>query len=578
MVSLFGLHHGEPAVVKSNSLLTMLKYNKDAIDSASQFTLVDSRIHDNSVKLHNNFGDTGKPTSGRGVRIKTIWMQEDATSLSCTTADFDPLEEGQHRYYSQMPVKSFEFAVRGTPCETIVQADVRSAMREHRWGVSKCNVSECCCCRCHTTDFSVSPDVYPDLVVKTMKLPSSLLSTLKCTNCTKCSKHIPPSQLVLNTIPSKSPSTIRFLIESSLRELLSSSFMFGYRGGMYEQITRYLNDNIVVEAFIIEQLEELSDRSTSLEELKGLFTSDRVLEGLKVVMSAVWVSPLRDCLTPARIGVSMAMGQVKSIRDENFKDIEKSACLADHFTGNSIVACAYIRSRDNGDPPCTSKPASIDPSMFDNILQLIRRGTLSGPAWTKRSVYGPIITKAFQLFHSLVIPNVEKLTDCSPSYRIRDFIKNHPSPLLLQKKDMEAIIKYCYHGASEKAVELGLATAIELGIDEESKRNILIGAEWFRRFDPCKNIHDSKFYPLPFHVGIQLFVWPFGGELTWFLTLRSVQAGLNELGMITLAAETVRKSLPETAKTQKNRAKKAKKLAKTLGKDEVEAVYFDPLD
>jgi hypothetical protein len=48
--------------------------------------------------------------------------------------------------------------------------------------------------------------------------------------------------------------------------------------------------------------------------------------------------------------------------------------------------------------------------------------------------------------------------------------------------------------------------------------------------------------------------------------------------MITLAAETVRKSLPETAKTQKNRAKKAKKLAKSLGKDEVEGVYFDPLD
>lgn len=92
MVSLFGLHHGEPAVVKSNSLLTTLKYNKNAIDSASQFTLVGSQIHDNSFKLHNNFGDTGKPAGGRGVRIKTIWMMEDATSLSCTTADFDPLE------------------------------------------------------------------------------------------------------------------------------------------------------------------------------------------------------------------------------------------------------------------------------------------------------------------------------------------------------------------------------------------------------------------------------------------------------------------------------------------------------
>lgn len=72
---------------------------------------------------------------------------------------------------------------------------------------------------------------------------------------------------------------------------------------------------------------------------------------------------------------------------------------------------------------------------------------------------------------------MEKFTDCSPSYRIHDFIKNHPSPFLLQQKDMEAIIKYRYHGGSEKGVELGLATAAELGIDEESQRNILIGAE-----------------------------------------------------------------------------------------------------
>ena len=54
--------------------------------------------------------------------------------------------------------------------------------------------------------------------------------------------------------------------------------------------------------------------------------------------------------------------------------------------------------------------------------------------------------------------------------------------------------------------------------------------------------------------------------------------GLDESTIFTPAADTVSKSLPETAKTQKNRAKKAKKLAKNLGKDEVEGVYLDPLD
>lgn len=89
------------------------------------------------------------------------------------------------------------------------------------------------------------------------------------------------------------------------------------------------------------------------------------MEGLKVVISAVWVSALRVCLDPVRIGLFLAMDQVTSMK-ENLKDIEGSACLADHFTANSIVACAFIRSRENGDSPCTAKPASIDSIIYSN--------------------------------------------------------------------------------------------------------------------------------------------------------------------------------------------------------------------
>jgi hypothetical protein len=214
--------------------------------------------------------------------------------------------------------------------------------------------------------------------------------------------------------------------------------MMGYREYIVFTAELQIKNNSLAEAYIIESLVELADRSTSLDELVGLFTVDRVMEGLKVVMDTIRVSPLVDSLDIDDGLLSRAF----TLADEVTSKLEPNLrCLSSFFSTASIVA--YHRYQHSYATPSVDPPLSINPTLFTNIVQLIKRGTLSGSAWTTRSGYEPVIIEAFHLFHQSIAPNVEKFTDCSPAYRIRDFLQNHPRPYLLPEDEIGKIIKHC---------------------------------------------------------------------------------------------------------------------------------------
>jgi hypothetical protein len=148
--AMFGLCHGEPAIVESNVLLIYVCYNKAAVDIASQFSFLQCSIlkreeaRDHAQSLPPFFGEMRKVLEAPWmiqVRWKLVRKKDGvmgSETVGVTTGNTGPPEPKVQQYCSQTPEKSFDFALEGIPCETNLQADVRSALRERRWGASKC--------------------------------------------------------------------------------------------------------------------------------------------------------------------------------------------------------------------------------------------------------------------------------------------------------------------------------------------------------------------------------------------------------------------------------------------------------
>jgi hypothetical protein len=68
---------------------------------------------------------------------------------------------------------------------------------------------------------------------------------------------------------------------------------------------------------------------------------------------------------------------------------------------------------------------------------------------------------------------------------IRDLLKYHPSPLSLLHKGFgnDGLSQYAYTGGHEMAVELSVATEIELGLDSAARKQMAIAVSWLDQLD-----------------------------------------------------------------------------------------------
>jgi hypothetical protein len=389
--------------------------------------------------------------------------------------------------------------------------------------------------------------------------PSFLPDSLKCPLHTPC-RSTPTARLEFDKPVAASPHSIRFLVESALREIMAKKYMERYTTST-AQISQSTTIELKLgEAFILESLVELSGQISTSQQLMEFFDAKRIEAGVVNVLT--FLSETRDGFTQQEFaGVMMT---IQGIQEELGGHFKSTSCLASVFTERTLLQLEKSRRSPSSTPPSVISvlsdqsyfdgnvdSPSIHSSLFDRVKFLIQRGELKGPAWKGRSTWQPILT-VLRSFHRSLKKVYFDLNAAAPK-PIRDLLKYHPSPLSLFFQDHDfapGLVRYAYTGGHEKAVELNVATEIEWGLDSAARKGMAIAVSWLDQLD----VKNSASAPRPFHAN----QW-----LTFYFVSHLGTITFNDRNSLAKAVQGLDKELfPESAETKKNREKKAKKLAK----------------
>jgi hypothetical protein len=257
-----------------------------------------------------------------------------------------------------------------------------------------------------------------------------------------------------------------------------------YAPNLAELIQQTTRVHKLGEGFIIESLVELSGQVTTSEQLMEFFNAKRIEAGLVNLLTVF--SETREGSTDLEdAGVSAAIGAIEQVLKGHFSS---TICLATAFTEQILLRLEFLRrSPFEGAPSFVTNLDSLpaDPSLFDRVKLLIARGELKGSVWKSRSTWGPLLTSVFESFHQSLKNLSSDLNNKAPN-PVRDLLKYHPSPLslLFQGDDSETGLSgYAYTGGHEKAVELNVATEIELGLDSAARKEMAVGVVWLNQLD-----------------------------------------------------------------------------------------------
>jgi hypothetical protein len=245
------------------------------------------------------------------------------------------------------------------------------------------------------------------------------------------------------------------------------------------------------EAFIIESLVELSGQISTPEQLMEFFNAERIEAGLV---------NLSTLLSETRYAFALleGVGVKTAIREIQRELGGHSGCLAGVFTERTLLQLEIARRSPSKSSPnaipatpnsksssTSSDSPSVGPSLFDRVKLLIARGELKGSAWKSRSTWVPLLTSVLKSFHQSLKDVFLDLNDKAP-HPVRDLLKYHPSPLSLFFQDHDSapgLMAYAYTGGHEKAVELNVATEIELGLDSAARKEMAIAVSWLDQLD-----------------------------------------------------------------------------------------------
>jgi hypothetical protein len=390
--------------------------------------------------------------------------------------------------------------------------------------------------------------------------PSFLPASLNCPLHTPC-RSTPTAILEFDKPVAASPHSIRFLVESALREIMAKRYMELYTPNMAQLSQQTTEELKLGEAFIIESLVELSGQDSTSEQLMEFFDAKRIEGGLINLLT--FFSDTRDGFTGLEsVGVMMT---IEDIRQELKGHFSSTSCLASVYTERILLRLEIARRSPSKKPPgvVSISPESkfsfnnldspsIDSSLFDRVNFLIARGELKGSAWKRRSTWGPLLTSVFKSFHRSLKDVFLDLNDKAP-HPVRDLLKYHPSPLSLISHGFASdtgLVGYAYTGGHEQAVKLNVAAAIELGLDSAARKEMAVGVVWLDQLD----VNNSTSAPRRSYA-IQ--------SLTFYFILHLGTISFNDRNSLAKAVQGLDKDLfPESAKTKNNREKKAKKLAK----------------
>jgi hypothetical protein len=391
--------------------------------------------------------------------------------------------------------------------------------------------------------------------------PSFLPASLNCPLHTPC-RSTPTASLEYDKPVATSPHSIRFLVESALREIMAQRYAETWAEMRAQASQLNFQHGQLGEAFIIESLVELSGQVSTSEQLMEFFNAERIKAGLVNLFTLV--SETRIGYDEFEgIGVKLAISEMSQKLGEHLSS--NPSCLAGVFTERILLGLEISRrspsrripnftavgnscrlSSTNLDSP------SADPSLFERVKLLIARGELKGSVWKSRSTWRPLLTSVFESFHRSLEDVFLDLNDKAP-HPVRDLLKYHPSPLSLLFQDhvsVPGLVRYAYTGGHEKAVELNVATEIQLGLDSAARKEMAVGVVWLNHLD-VENSTPCLDFPNAVPVS-DLASFDILGKLTF-----------DDRNSIAKAAQGLDKDLfPESAKTKKNREKKAKKLAK----------------
>jgi hypothetical protein len=429
------------------------------------------------------------------VLVPQVGGEKDETLMPLFDIAMQPLASAlDRRYFSQMPERSFVAAMKGIPSDNVFQAEFRSALRESKWGVSKC---ERFLAQSSTYDeFSdvfvlvlnslLFSDIYAADVIDEIKLSSIFKSPSLA--CHACAPSLPLLPALLEGTP-LSPPTLRFLIESGFREVISTEFMVHRLVDILSLTRTRARTFLLAEGWILETLAGLEGCSSSLPELERSFTLESAVDAVRVMFEA-------DTLELHHLGFgertmdAMSTATSSRIFSVNTWGRRKGPAICLHQAFNldtlgrlrhmsSIFAREHLQAASSSELP----PPSIDPTLFNRIQLLIDNGSLAGPAWLDRTNYRAVIVKAFERFHeSINQTNLTRFADLSTVNRIRDLLKYHPSPALLL--DLQA--------QCEVTVYAHLGGHVGLRLNEESKIGMKVGALWFNQFNLDEGYQNCK--------------------------------------------------------------------------------------
>jgi hypothetical protein len=333
--------------------------------------------------------------------------------------------------------------------------------------------------------------------------PSFLPDSLKYPLHTPC-RSTRSARLEYDKPVAASLHSIRFLVESALREIMATRYAETWAKMRSQASKLNIQQGQLGEAFIIESLVELSGQVSTSEQLMEFFDAKRIEAGLAILFTLV--SETRIGYDEFEgIGVRMAISEIQQ------ELLGYLSCLAGVFTERTLLQLEIARRSPSKRIPdvITDTPnskssstnldsPSVDPSLFERVKLLIARGELKGSVWKSRSTWRPLLTSVFESFHRSLEDVFLDFNDKAP-HPVRDLLKYHPSPLSLFFQNHDSapgLVRYAYTGGHEKAVELNVAAAIELGLDSAARKEMAVGVVWLDQLD-VENSTPSLDLPMP---------------------------------------------------------------------------------
>jgi hypothetical protein len=168
------------------------------------------------------FNHKMKKTKHTLVRVAPLYTSKwtGITTFSHITISTIPPRYSMTRgYVSHMVLESLQWAYKGPACQSDFEANYRSSLRESRWGIQPHGKSIH-----HISGQWLTPvllAIYDTFRAEHIIIPPSFLPA-----ALKCSRHTPCPSILTATLEydkpvTASPQSIRFLIDSALREIMA---------------------------------------------------------------------------------------------------------------------------------------------------------------------------------------------------------------------------------------------------------------------------------------------------------------------------------------------------------------------